>query len=190
MLKRFSHSISQCRRGAVSLSLALFAIAFLAGATSAVAEDASRTAAASKPVTVAFLGVRLQNDNEGLDPTSAAERERQKKLEELFKKKLEATGRFKFVPTPPETVAKIEAGQNMGECNGCEVDFGKALGGERIAWITVQKISNLILNLNVYMADVATSKMTYIHSVDIRGNTDESWTRSLTYMLDNYFDAK
>ena len=43
--------------------------------------------------------------------------------------------------------------------------------------------------MNVYMADTATSKMTYIHSVDIRGNTDESWLRSMTYLMDNYFDA-
>ncbi|VTZ21784.1 conserved hypothetical protein [Methylocella tundrae] len=36
------------------------------------------------------------------------------------------------------------------------------------------------------MADVATKKMTFVHSVDIRGNTDESWTRGMTYMVRNY----
>ena len=158
------------------------------------AEDAATKAelpvAASAQKTVAFLGVRLQNDNEVLDPTSDAEKARQVKLANLFKQKLEATGRFKFVPTPPEVMAKIVAGQNIGECSGCEVDFGKQLGGERIAWVTVQKISNLILNMNVYMADTATNKMTYVHSVDIRGNTDESWLRSMNYLMDNYFDPE
>ena len=43
------------------------------------------------------------------------------------------------------------------------------------------------MNMNVYMADVVSEKMTFVHSVDIRGNTDESWTRSLNYLLDNYF---
>ena len=42
------------------------------------------------------------------------------------------------------------------------------------------KVSNLILNMNVYLADVASQKMAFVHSVDIRGNTDESWMRSLT----------
>ena len=66
------------------------------------------------------------------------------------------------------------------------MEFGKELGAELIAWITVQKVSNLILNMNVYMADVATEKMTFVRSADIRGNTDESWTRSLNYLLKNY----
>ena len=56
--------------------------------------------------------------------------------------------------------------------------------------MTVQKVSNLILNINVYMADVANDKMTFIKSVDVRGNTDESWSRSMTYLLNNYLLAK
>ena len=36
------------------------------------------------------------------------------------------------------------------------------------------------------MADVVTKKMTFVHSVDIRGNTDESWMRGMTYMVKNY----
>jgi hypothetical protein len=59
-------------------------------------------------------------------------------------------------------------------------------GAEPIAWITVQKVSNLILDMNVYIADVATGKMTFVHSVDIRGNTDQAWTRSLPYLLESY----
>jgi hypothetical protein len=50
----------------------------------------------------------------------------------------------------------------------------------------VQKVSDLILNINVYMADVAAGKLVFVHSVDIRGNTDESWTRGITYLVKNY----
>jgi hypothetical protein len=82
--------------------------------------------------------------------------------------------------------AEIAAGQTLGECGGCELDFGAKLGVDEIAWINVQKVSNLILNLNVYMADVKAKKMTFVRSVDIRGNTDESWTRSLNYLVENY----
>jgi Protein of unknown function (DUF2380) len=137
--------------------------------------------------TVAFLGVQLQNDNEGLEPTTDAERARMKEIERLFESKLERSGRFKFVPVPPETMNEIASGQNIGDCHGCEVEYGRKLHANLIAWIKVQKVSNLILNMNVYMADVASEKMTFVHSVDIRGNTDESWTRSLNYSLDNYF---
>jgi predicted methyltransferase len=56
--------------------------------------------------------------------------------------------------------------------------------------MTVQKVSNLILNMNLYVADPQTDKFTFIKSVDIRDNTDESWSRSLNYLLKNYFLPK
>jgi hypothetical protein len=39
--------------------------------------------------------------------------------------------------------------------------------------------------MNVYMEDVATKKMLLVSSVDLRGNTDESWSRSLAYLVEN-----
>lgn len=146
----------------------------------------SEQARAADARSVAFLGVHLQNDNKAYEPTSDAERGRMIKVEELFRSSLEASGRFTFVAVPPEVRAKIAAGQTIGECGGCEIDYGKLLGGEVIAWINIQKVSNLILNMNVYMADVATQKMTFVRSVDIRGNTDESWTKSINYLVKNY----
>ncbi|MBX9684683.1 MAG: DUF3280 domain-containing protein [Hyphomicrobium sp.] len=147
---------------------------------------AANTPIAQDAVTVAFLGVRLQNDNDGLEPTSDAEQQRLQLLEDVFKSKLTKSGRYTFMPMTDEVKAKIKAGQFIGECGGCEVDYGRQLGATLIAWVTVQKVSNLILNLNVFIADVATEKMTFVHSVDIRGNTDESWSRSLVYLVDNY----
>ena len=135
---------------------------------------------------VAMLGVFLQNDNEGYQPTSDAERARMTALEAQFKSTLEQSGQYKFVTVTPEMKAKIAAGQPVGNCGGCDVDFGKAAGANTIAWVRVQKISNLIMNMNVYVADVATNKFLFLHSVDIRGNTDESWSRSMSYLLKNY----
>lgn len=146
----------------------------------------SEQARAADARSVAFLGVHLQNDNEAYEPTSDAERARMIIVEERFKSSLEASGRFTFVAVPPDVRAKIAAGQTIGECGGCEIDYGKSLGADMIAWIEVQKVSNLILNLNVYMADMATQKMTFKRSVDIRGNTDETWTRSINYLVKNY----
>jgi Protein of unknown function (DUF2380) len=179
------------RTTCAALCFAFVLIAFAPLTLPAFAEEAASAKPAAATVKkVAFLGVRLQNDNEGLDPTSEAETARQHKLQALFKTLLEEKGGFKVIEPSPEVMKRIEAGQNIGDCNGCEVKFGKEIGGDQIAWITVQKISNLILNMNVYMADVATEKMTYIKSVDIRGNTDDSWMRSLTYLMKNYFDVK
>jgi hypothetical protein len=49
----------------------------------------------------------------------------------------------------------------------------------------LQKVSNLILNMNVHMAEVKTKKMLLVKSVDVRGNTDDTWVRSLAYLVKN-----
>jgi Protein of unknown function (DUF2380) len=148
------------------------------------------TAAPSEPAkSVALLNVEFLNDHGDLEPTTDAERARLALIKSLFKAKLEASGRYKFVSIPAQAAAKIAAGPEVGACGGCEFAYGKEFGADTVAWIVVQKVSDLILNINVYMADVAAKKMAFVHSVDIRGNTDESWTRGLTYLLKNYLLA-
>jgi len=56
---------------------------------------------------------------------------------------------------------------------------------ERVARCWVQKVSNLILNLNIEVRDAATDQPLYTTSVDIRGNTDESWLRGVRRLVDN-----
>ena len=152
-----------------------------------VAVGARSTAAANDPVkVVAFLNVQFLNDHADLEPTTNAERVRLALIESLFKAKLEVSGRYKFVSIPTDAAAKMAAGPEIGACGGCEFDYGKQLGADYAAWMVVQKVSDLILNINVYMVDVAAGKLVFVHSVDIRGNTDESWTRGITYLVKNY----
>ena len=68
-------------------------------------------------------------------------------------------------------------------CNGCELDVARQLGAEQLAYGWVQKVSNLILNINLVVEDAATGRQLRAESVDIRGNTDESWSRGLRYLL-------
>jgi hypothetical protein len=138
------------------------------------------------PKSVALLSVEFLNDHGDLEPTKPAEQARLALVESLFKAKLEASGQYRFVPIPPKAQAKIGAGPEIGACGGCEFAYGKELGADTAAWIVVQKVSDLILNINVYMGDVAARKMTFVHSVDIRGNTDESWSHGVSYLVKNY----
>jgi hypothetical protein len=139
--------------------------------------------------TVALLNAQFLNDHEDLEPTTVAERNRLAMIEERFKSELEASGRYRFVPIPAEAAAKMAAGAEIGNCGGCEFDYGRQLGGDFAAWIVVQKVSDLILNINVYMADVPARKLKFVHSVDIRGNSDESWVRGIDYLVKNYLLA-
>ena len=151
---------------------------------------AAEPAPEGHPTSVAFLGVRFINDNEGLEPTTDAERNRIALLEKQVTSRMDASGKFTIVPVTPEIKAQLASSQPVGGCGGCEMVAGKQLGAEQVAWVTVQKVSNLILNINLYMADVATNKMTFLKSVDVRGNTDETWSRSMTFLLDRYLLGK
>jgi hypothetical protein len=55
---------------------------------------------------------------------------------------------------------------------------------ERVARCWVQKVSNLILNINIEVS-TAQDEVLYTSSVDIRGNTDESWLRGVRRLVDN-----
>jgi Protein of unknown function (DUF2380) len=169
--------------------LAAFALAAFLSPVSAIGDESSPAAASDSVKTVAMLGVQFLNDHEDLEPTTGAERARLASIEQLFKSELEASGRYRFAPVDAAIATKIAAGPEFGSCGGCEFNYGKELGGDLAAWIVVQKVSDLILNLNVYMGDVQARKLTFVHSVDIRGNTDESWKRGLTYLVKNYLLA-
>jgi len=133
---------------------------------------------------VAFFGFQLINTS--LESDTANEDRRLGMLDALFREKVAASGRFTILPIPPEMQARIAAGPVIGSCNGCERDYARELGADLAAWGTVQKVSNLILNINLYMKDVRSGELTFVRSVDIRGNTDESWRHGLDYMLRHY----
>lgn len=165
-------------RGAAAAILSSLLLAAILMATTA--------AAAAEQRSIAFLGVVFQNDNAAYEPTTAAEKARIAALEQQFIKELADTGRFAFVPVGGDIRKAIDAGPELGACAGCESEFGRKVGAGEVAWIKVQKVSNLILNMTVHMVDVTTEKPVFMHSVDIRGNTDEMWSRSLTFLIKYY----
>lgn len=145
------------------------------------ATPAAGIAADTKVPRIAFLGFALINTS--LEPTTADEERRLRMLGDLLREKLQASGRFDIVPIPPGLQQQIAQGPEIRNCNGCERDYAKSAGADWAAWGTVQKVSNLILNINLYMEDARTGQMQFVKSVDIRGNTDESWRHGLDYML-------
>ena len=145
-----------------------------------------RSSAADIP-NVALFGFQLINTS--IEPTSAAEEQRIRMLDDLLQQQLASSGRFHIVPIPDALQQEIAHGPGIANCNGCQRDYAQRAGADWAAWGTVQKVSNLILNINLYMEDGRTGKLQFGKSVDIRGNTDESWRRGLDYLLQNYLLA-
>ena len=71
----------------------------------------------------------------------------------------------------------------LHRCNGCLDPIAEAAQVRLVGVGWVQRVSNLILNLNLAVWDVPDDRMTLTKSVDIRGDNDESWRRGVDYML-------
>ena len=82
-------------------------------------------------------------------------------------------------------VAAQAQSMDMRTCNGCDVDLARKVGATISVTGWVQKVSNLILNINLVARDVSNGRVIEAGSVDIRGNTDETWSRGLAYLLRN-----
>jgi hypothetical protein len=80
---------------------------------------------------------------------------------------------------------RIDKAAPLTRCNGCDLDLARELGAELAVTGFVQKVSNLILNINVTIRDARDGQALRGGSVDIRGNTDESWSRGISYLVRN-----
>ena len=120
---------------------------------------------------------------------NAAEQRRLGLISDFLRRRLRASGDYVVLDMGPAAAAIRSAGYLYG-CNGCEADIARTLGAEVAITGTVQKVSNLILNINLYVRDVASEKRIRLMSVDIRGNTDESWLRGISYLLRNQLLAR
>lgn len=146
-------------------------------------------ATAAEPKTLALMDFELIDEMRSFSSEQARlETDRRVVLitTELAKQ-LESRGMYRVLDRAPaaKLIKRFKASYELRACNGCEIDIGKALGAERIALCWVQKVSNLILNINIEVRSVATGETVYAKSVDIRGNTDETWLRGVRRLVDN-----
>jgi hypothetical protein len=100
-----------------------------------------------------------------------------------LRKELAESGKFRLLDIAPVNAAAH--GSNLQACGGCDVKYSQQLGADLEITGVVQKVSNLILNINIYLRDVHSGRLITAMSADMRGNTDESWLRALAYLVRN-----
>ncbi len=142
--------------------------------------------AAAEPARVAvfdfeLVDTSLQGEVEG---ANAEDQARLALISAELRERLQASGRYEVIDVTP-IAEDIAAAGYLRSCNGCEARLAQAVDADLalIGW--VQKVSNLILNINVGIRDAATREQVFAASVDIRGNTDESWLHGVRYLLKN-----
>jgi len=161
---------------------ALIALAALAGL-------ACDPAGAAQPKSLALMDFELIDEMREFE-SEQARHEVDRRLALItteLAKELQSRGMYRVLDRAPaaQLIERLKASYELRACNGCEIDIGRALGAERIALCWVQKVSNLILNINIEVRSVATGETVYAKSVDIRGNTDEAWLRGVRRLVDN-----
>lgn len=149
------------------------------------------TAAPSPDLTtgarVAFLGLSfIDTSTEGAyNGRRADEAARLAMLEKLVAARFAAEG-FALLSNDP-IATDLAATANPADCNRCEIALAARLGADYVLVGEVQKVSNLILSMNLVLRDVAGGAMLRGRAVDIRSNTDDSWRHGMNYILKTTF---
>ena len=140
--------------------------------------------AQASPKTIALMKFELVDDT-GDRASDEAQRVRLALISQQLRIAFTETRLYTVVDNAPAAalIDDLESRLALYDCNGCDVDIGRALNADRVLTAWVQKVSNLILNINIQIRDVKTGLIVLNKSVDIRGNTDESWTRGIRYIV-------
>ena len=134
--------------------------------------------------TIAILDFELLDDQAELAPATVEYR-RLQAIRDQLQGEFASNHLYRVIDLDPasELIAKYRAQVSFHACNGCELEIARALRADRVLVGWVQKVSNLILNINIQIEDAATGAVLLNKSVDLRGNTDETWRRGVSYIV-------
>ena len=169
------HLVVATRRTGITIVRALLPIIVLLLASSAAFAEPPKLAVFD----FELIDTSLPGEFYGSKPELA----RLDRISEQLRKELVESGRFQLLDIAPVREAARHA--NLQACGGCDLKLAGELGADLEITGMVQKVSNLIINLNIYLRDVKTGNMITVASADMRGNTDESWSRTMSYLIRN-----
>ncbi|WP_245427118.1 DUF3280 domain-containing protein [Mesorhizobium sp. YM1C-6-2] len=161
-------------------------MAFLLTASLAVGITANTAHADGKAAVFEF---ELQHGElvPGVPSKKEAEDKRRAMVTERLRAHLANSG-FDLVNTEP--FAEKAAAANLQACGNCADDFARELGADYAFTGVVYKVSELVLSMSVLVHEAATSRPVTSATVDLRGNTDESWQRAIDYLYRNVLSAR
>jgi hypothetical protein len=160
-------------------------IALLLCAAVLLAAGAPDAAAQQPPLKrLLMLEFELIDDQKGVVPFPEQEA-RLAMVSQRLRKALIEEDLYDVIDSAPvaELIRTEAARQSLLRCNGCELDIARKAGADRVLLAWVQKVSNLILNINVKVLDAETGQVVLAKSVDLRGNNDQSWQRGIDFMV-------
>ena len=157
-------------------------LCLLTNSAGAAAPQSARSAALPS---IVVLPVQLSGDTGG--PQFAAEHAARLRLATAeLREQLARSGLYRVLDDAPARglIAHLESQQRYWyDCNGCDLDVGRALRADKVLVAWVDRVSGLILTLTYEIHDVATRQIDARKSFDFRGDTDTAWTHAIRYMV-------
>lgn len=148
---------------------------------SAVMLCLAASSAMAAPVPVAVFPFTIQDTSGAPAP---GQPERLAAATKLLADTLAATGQYKPVDLTP--YAKEIAGlQPADECGECWAAVARKAGATVEVLPSVQKVSILISQMTIWMADVHTMQYTHHIQGQIRGDTTDAYTRGITFLINH-----
>jgi hypothetical protein len=126
-----------------------------------------------------LIDTSLEGEIEGIN---SAEQRRLGLLSEQLRTWLAAEGKQKICDM--SLIAADSKAVNLYAC-GCIQTLARRVDARLAIFGVVQKVSNLILNINIHGLDVGTNRKIIQLSADIRSNTDQSWKRGLDWLIEH-----
>ncbi|GLI95681.1 hypothetical protein LMG27198_46730 [Methylocystis echinoides] len=153
------------------------AIALLA-LTPAAARESPR------PIKLAVFDLELDDFSAGgpIAGESAVETARLQRMTTLVRDLLSRSDLFEVVGVNTSANPMV-AEHWLRKCNGCDADAARDLGADMSFVGFFRKISVMEQYLELRIRDARTGQLVHVSQTDLRGETDESWSRALRFLI-------
>ncbi|MFO1125043.1 MAG: DUF3280 domain-containing protein [Methylocystis sp.] len=141
-------------------------------------------AQSSSPLKLAIFDIELDDFTAGgpIAGESPEETARLQRMTALARDLLAQSGLFEIVDGNASKDKRVED-HWLRKCNGCDADIADALGADLSFVCFFRKISVMEQNLEIRIRDARTGRLMHVSQTDLRGETDQSWSRALKFLI-------
>jgi hypothetical protein len=136
------------------------------------------------PIKLAVFDFELDDFSAGgpLAGESPVETEMLRRVTALARKRLAESGLFEIVDGSASANEMVKS-HWLRKCNGCEANIARDLGAHMSFIAFFRKISVMEQYLEFRIRDARTGVLVNTSQTDLRGETDESWSRAIVWLI-------
>jgi len=136
------------------------------------------------PIKLAVFDFELDDFSTGgpIAGESAVETAMLRRVTALARDRLAQSGLFEIVDGSA-SVNELVRMHWLRKCNGCEADIARDLGADMSFLAFFRKVSVMEQYLEFRIRDARTGMLMNVSQTDLRGETDESWSRAIIWLI-------